>query len=334
MQPTLDQLREVAELTAEAVVRRLSPRGPTLAETERLVTAWLATRRTENTRRVYEQALRDYAGWDGLPTAAAVVRLLGLSRGQARLHALEWQADMRGRDLAPSTINTRSAALCSLTVFASEADAIAWTLRLPQEPPELRRDVRGPGPAGWAAVLRGIDALGGNMALRTRALARLLHDLALRVTEALTLDVEHVDVGESALLVLRKGRRERVRLALPPPTRLALEAWLHARGDDAGPVFCSLSSSGVPRRPFRRLPRENAAALLRRIGVRVGLERPVRPHGLRHEGITRALDATGGDVRKVMRFSGHAKPETVIRVYDDRRGDCAGDVARLVAGEG
>ena len=31
----------------------------------------------------------------------------------------------------------------------------------------------------------------------------------------------------------------------------------------------------------------------------------VRPHGLRHASISTALDITGGDVRKVMKFSRH-----------------------------
>ncbi len=42
------------------------------------------------------------------------------------------------------------------------------------------------------------------------------------------------------------------------------------------------------------------------------------PHKLRHSAITAALDATGGDVRRVQRLSRHARLETVM-VYDDNR---------------
>jgi len=58
-------------------------------------------------------------------------------------------------------------------------------------------------------------------------------------------------------------------------------------------------------------------------------ERPVRPHSLRHEGITRALDPTAGNVRLVQRFSRHSKIETLL-LYDDRRKDEAGAVAKLL----
>jgi integrase/recombinase XerC len=57
----------------------------------------------------------------------------------------------------------------------------------------------------------------------------------------------------------------------------------------------------------------------------------VRPHGLRHGGITEALDATNGNVRAVQRFSRH-RDVRVLTVYDDNRLDLGGDVARLVAG--
>jgi hypothetical protein len=57
--------------------------------------------------------------------------------------------------------------------------------------------------------------------------------------------------------------------------------------------------------------------------------RGTNPHGLRHQGITRALDLAKGDVRKVRRFSRHAKLETLLR-YDDNRRDEAGAIAHLL----
>ena len=59
----------------------------------------------------------------------------------------------------------------------------------------------------------------------------------------------------------------------------------------------------------------------------------VWPHGLRHAAITEALDLTGGDVRKVQRFSRHRDLQT-LTIYDDARIDMGGEVAKLVAGNG
>ena len=69
--------------------------------------------------------------------------------------------------------------------------------------------------------------------------------------------------------------------------------------------------------------------MVTRLGDRAGLQRKALPHGLRHQGITRLLDLVGGDVRKVQRFSRHAKIETVMR-YDDHRRDDAGALSHLL----
>jgi integrase len=50
------------------------------------------------------------------------------------------------------------------------------------------------------------------------------------------------------------------------------------------------------------------------------------PHGVRHSAITEALEATNGNLREVMMFSGHKDPKLLMK-YDDNRKDVAGDIA-------
>jgi integrase/recombinase XerC len=68
---------------------------------------------------------------------------------------------------------------------------------------------------------------------------------------------------------------------------------------------------------------------IHKLAREAGLTFVVRPHGLRHASITRALDLTNGDIRRVMRFSRHRDPKTVMR-YDDCRNDLGGEVSRLL----
>ena len=68
---------------------------------------------------------------------------------------------------------------------------------------------------------------------------------------------------------------------------------------------------------------------VRRLGKLAGLAIPARPHGLRHAATTRLLDLTGGDVRRVRRFTRHAKLDTVA-IYDDARQDFGGQLAELL----
>ena len=70
--------------------------------------------------------------------------------------------------------------------------------------------------------------------------------------------------------------------------------------------------------------------VVRQISERVGLR--VRPHGLRHAAITRALDLMGGDIRSVQKFSRHQDVRLLQR-YDDNRQDLAGAVAQRQAGD-
>jgi hypothetical protein len=70
--------------------------------------------------------------------------------------------------------------------------------------------------------------------------------------------------------------------------------------------------------------------MIRCLGERAGVPGIVSPHRIRHNAITHSLDATGGDVRRVRRFSRHSRLETVA-IYDDSRRDMAGEVASLLA---
>jgi integrase/recombinase XerC len=49
-----------------------------------------------------------------------------------------------------------------------------------------------------------------------------------------------------------------------------------------------------------------------------GIKKTISPHRLRHSAITLALDVMEGDLRKVQKFSRHAKIETLM-IYDDSR---------------
>ena len=99
-----------------------------------------------------------------------------------------------------------------------------------------------------------------------------------------------------------------------------LRAWLECRGDEPGPLFTSMDRA---RKGDGRLTDRGVRLIMAKLGF--------HPHGLRHAGITTALDATGGDVRRVQRFSRHANVATVL-IYDDAREDLGGQVAGMVAG--
>jgi integrase/recombinase XerC len=155
------------------------------------------------------------------------------------------------------------------------------------------------------------------------AIVRLLGDLALRRCELVRLDLGDVDLEAGTVMVQGKGKRAKAPVAFPEPTRRALAEWIVIRGVAPGPLFLG--------RDGERMSVHAVNRLLRRLGARAGISRS-SPHQVRHAAITRALDVTQGDIRRVARFARH-RDIRATAIYDDNRRLMAGDVAALVAGE-
>jgi integrase/recombinase XerC len=274
--------------------------------------------RKATTLRAYKGDLRDFAAFLGYQIASkALDAFVSFSGPYANAAALAYRAHLLDRKLSPATISRRLAALRTAVKVARMLGRVAWDLEVESPRSETYRDTSGPGRDGWKAVLaiakeRAVTPRG----VRDLAVLRLLHDLALRRGEVVGLDLVDLDLRRSIVQVKGKGKSSKAPISLPKPTAEALRAWVVLRGDSPGSLF------GISGEWIRQL--------VRGLGRAAQLDRPLRPHGLRHQGITQALDATGGDVRAVRRFSRHAKLETLV-VYDDNRADLAGDVARLVS---
>lgn len=284
--------------------------------------------RNARTVRAYEGDFRDFARFLGLPApGAALDALIAGSQGHANAIALAYRAHLIARNLATATVARRLAALRSAVKLARQLGRLAWALEVEAPRTTSYRDTAGPGRDGWRALLE--LAKGRATTPRGRrdlALIRLLHDVALRRAEAVALDLADVDLERGAIMVVGKGRTEPVPITLPGPTRAALADWIVLRGAAPGPLFPTLGPASKGARLSGRAVHKIVGAL----GRRAKLSRPVRPHGLRHQGITRALDVSGGDVRAVRKFSRHANLNT-LTIYDDARIDLAGRIADAVA---
>lgn len=286
--------------------------------------------RNPRTLRAYLKAYRDLARWSGADVRAALGSLLADGPGRCNAVLLAYRAHLGGRGLAPATVANRLCALRYYLRVAKTLGRIDWAPEVPGPRVVSYRDTRGPGLDGWkrlwAAAVRAGDR---PAARRDRALLRLLHDRGLRRGECCGLDREDFDADPEspAVAVLGKGQLQKQRLTLNAPTRAALLEWIAARGDWDGPLFVGLDT--CRGRGRSRLDGRSVARILARLSRAAGLARPCRPHGLRHQAITRALDLTGGDVRKTQVFSRHKTVETVMR-YDDARRDEGGSITRLL----
>jgi integrase/recombinase XerC len=254
--------------------------------------------------------------------------LLSGDGGRANALALAYKADILGRSLAAASIARRLAALRSMVKLARQIGHVTWTLEVEGPRSQPYRDTTGPGLDGWRKILAAATEAArlSPLGRRNLAIVRLLHELALRRAEAVALDLADVDLPTFTVRIVGKGKTEPARVTLSGPARAALADWITSRGDAPGPLFIRLDrAAGEPD----RLTGDAVARLVKALGRKAGLTREVRPHGLRHEAITRSLDLCAGDLRRVRHFSRHAKIETLLR-FDDNRRDEAGAIARLL----
>lgn len=256
----------------------------------------------------YLKALAAFANFTGATTSGeAVANLLAGTRGDAARAADGFKAAMMQRGLSSATINLRLSAIRSVVESARRHGLVEWTLDVDGLKSEARRDSRGCTWEQYEAVLAAAPTC------RERAILLLLGDRGLRRSEVAALTID--DVGAGEVFVLGKGRREREPLAVNPRTIAALACWLDERGTETGLLF------GVAQ--------EQIHAIVVAAGKRVGVV--LRPHGLRHASVTRALDLTAGNVRMVQQFARHSSPVTTMK-YDDARHSHASAVVQLVGG--
>lgn len=279
-----------------------------------LVSLWLAGR-SKSTVRAYAADLRALAAWMGAPSPAdAARRLLMNGPGSANATVTAWRGAMLDAGLSPATIRRRISAVRSLVAIARRVGLVVWALDVDSVKHRAYRDTRGP---GRVAVLAMVEAAADAGHVRDAAVLRMLFNPALRRGELVRLDVDDVDLVNDRVRVVGKGQREPRWVTMPPETARALRSWLGRRGTQPGPLF-------VSERSGARLLGSDVYRIVKRWG---GPD--ARPHGLRHSGITHALDVSNGNVRAVAKFSRHADHRTVM-IYDDERRDVAGEIARMV----
>jgi len=166
-------------------------------------------------------------------------------------------------------------------------------------------------------VLALLDAAGGDsdtdgpLTLRNRALLELLYSTGARISEAVGLDVDDIDLAARSVLLHGKGGKQRL-IPMGRPAVAALDAYLvRARPDLArrgrGTPAIFLNARGG------RLSRQSAWQVLQDAADRAGITATVSPHVLRHSFATHLLEG-GADVRVVQELLGHASV-TTTQIY-------------------
>jgi integrase/recombinase XerD len=172
-------------------------------------------------------------------------------------------------------------------------------------------------------LLEAAGAPGTALALRDRALLEVLYGTGARISEAVGMDIDDLeldldDPSGSTVLLRGKGSKQRI-VPVGSFARDAVQAYavrgrpeLLASGgttrtttERAGAMF--LNARGG------RLSRQSAWAVIVKAAERAGVTAEVSPHTLRHSFATHLLEG-GADVRVVQELLGHASV-TTTQVY-------------------
>jgi integrase/recombinase XerD len=225
--------------------------------------------------------------------------------------------------LATSSIARVLSAVRGLHRFLADEGRTPTDASRELRPPKI--PTRLPKPIPIEDVVAIIEATGVGddvMALRDRALLELLYATGARISEAVGLDVDDLDLEPEAadaasgaepgsVLLRGKGGKQRV-VPIGSYARAAVQAYLvrsrpvlSAAGQATPALF--LNARGG------RLSRQSAWTVLVRAAERAGVAAEVSPHTLRHSFATHLLDG-GADVRVVQELLGHASV-TTTQVY-------------------
>ncbi len=226
-------------------------------------------------------------------------------------------ARMREGDPAHPPAKASSAARALVAVrglhrFAAAEGLVGADVTREVKPPVLARSL--PKALTVDQVEALIDAAGFDqtpLAVRDRALLELLYGCGARISEAVGLDVDDVDLDAGSLRLLGKGSKERV-VPLGRYARAAAEAYLVR----SRPVLAGAGTGGAAlflNARGGRLSRQSAWSILRAAAEKAGVTVPVSPHTLRHSFATHLLDG-GADVRVVQELLGHASV-TTTQIY-------------------
>ena len=176
---------------------------------------------------------------------------------------------------------------------------VAAAVRPPTPPRRLPKAI------GYEDVERLLEAAGyagTSAALRDRALLEVLYGTGARISEAVGLDVDDIDLDTRTVLLAGKGGKQR-RVPLGSYAARAVEHYLvqarpalAAAGAGSPRVF--LNVRGGP------LSRQSAWLILKSAAERAGVSAEISPHTLRHSFATHLMEG-GADVRVVQALLGH-----------------------------
>lgn len=263
---------------------------------------WLEDGLAKNTLSAYRGDLAQFAGW--LAESNTALTAVDAPRIKAYLaHLYRRPAALQPK---PASQRRLHAALRRFYRFLLAQGQIAQDPLINIEQPPMPQRFPKTLSEGHVEKLLAAPDVSRPLGLRDRAMLEMLYASGLRVSELVGLKMFEVSLDDGVLRV--RGKGDKVRLV--PLGEFAVE-WLKRYQQEARPALLKLRSCDEIFVTTRgtRLSRQMFWTLIKRYGLRAGIDRPISPHVLRHAFATHLINH-GADLRVVQMLLGHADIST------------------------
>lgn len=257
-----------------------------------------------NTLESYERDLVHYMEYIGRQGIQSV-------EDTGKIHIVQYLQELEQLGRAPATISRNVVSIRAFYQYLVKDSLIVQDPSLHMETPKLEK--RLPKVLTVAEAARLLDAPETVTAsgMRDKAMLELLYATGIRVSELISLNVEHVNVQLGFIHCIGKRSKERI----IPLGRIAA-ACLGDYMESTRPLL--LRHDPTEEALFinhlgTRLTRQGFWKIMKRYAREAGIDTEITPHTLRHSFATHLLE-NGADLRSVQEMLGHADISTT-QVY-------------------
>jgi len=233
----------------------------------------------------------------------------------SREHLSGWVADLTTNEATSATLARKLSAVRTFVGFLLDNALIKQDFTELVESPSIRRKL--PDTLSTEEVSRLLEAPDDTkpQGIRDRAMLELMYSSGLRISELCELSLTAVNTEQGWVRVFGKGSKERI-VPVGSEALKALERYLESgrpklvKPKTGSDLFLSQWGKAMSRKTFW--------LYVKRYAKLAGIEKPVKPHGLRHSFATHLL-SNGADLRSIQEMLGHSDISTT-QIYTSVEG--------------